>query len=293
VGARNPGLVKFEEGYFERIWGGRKLRTLYGKDLPDDRLVGEAWLLADHPTHESVVAAGPHKGRSLHDLATEDPEGILGTHARLTVHGRFPLLLKLLDATDILSVQVHPDDECARRLGEPDVGKTEMWHVLQADPGSELICGLNRAVTPATFGDAIRDHSVVGLLNRFEVREGTSVLVPSGTVHAIGAGIVLAEIQQNSDLTYRLYDWSRVDADGKGRTLHIDKAIEAIHFDASRSGPALPLGYQIDDAECQVLSACRHFAAERVKVNGHFRRVTQGRSFHILLVVEGELRFLS
>ena len=153
------GLLHFDEGYFDRIWGGQRLATLFGKDIPRDRPMGEAWLVSDHAVHVSTVDEGPHAGRTLRDLLKERPESILGTRAQLTVHGRFPLLLKVLDANDVLSVQVHPDDECAKRLDEPDVGKTEMWHVLHADPGSDLICGLDPGVTGETFQRAVRNGS--------------------------------------------------------------------------------------------------------------------------------------
>lgn len=283
------GLIRFKEQYHERIWGGRRLQELYGKDLPPDKPIGEAWLVSDHPGQESVVANGEHAGRTLHELVERDARALLGSLAGLTVHGRFPLLLKLLDANDVLSVQVHPDDETAKRLGEADVGKTEMWHVLERCPHSELICGLHPSVTRESFlgvtdHDAIRD-----LMVEFEVEPGMSVFVPAGTVHAIGAGIVLAEIQQNSDITYRLYDWGRVGSDGKPRELHVEKALESIRFGSAHGGPSRPLGYKVDGAVRHVLAACRYFAAECVELKGAHRRDTGGRSFHILLGTSGEL----
>ncbi|MBM3290832.1 MAG: mannose-6-phosphate isomerase, partial [Candidatus Hydrogenedentes bacterium] len=226
----NYGILRFHEQYFERIWGGQRLRTLYGKPIPPDKPIGEAWLISDHPSAVSVVADGPHAGRTLHDLIEEDAEALLGPGVKLTPHGRFPLLLKLLDSTDVLSVQVHPDDATAAALGEPDVGKTEMWHVLHADPGAELICGLRPGTTPDQMRAAIASGTLERHLVRFTVKPGDSVYVPAGTVHAIGKGIVLAEIQQNSDLTYRLYDWSRVDASGKARELHVEKGLRATRF---------------------------------------------------------------
>ena len=224
------GILRFHEQYFERIWGGQQLRTLYGKPIPADKPIGEAWLISDHPSAVSVVSEGPHAGRTLHDLVEEDTVALLGSRSKLTPHGRFPLLLKLLDSTDVLSVQVHPDDATAAALGEPDVGKTEMWHILHADPGAELICGLQEGATPSLLRSAIEAGDLERYLVRFPVQPGDSVFVRAGTVHAIGKGIVLAEIQQNSDLTYRLYDWNRVDSAGKPRKLHIDKGIRATDF---------------------------------------------------------------
>jgi mannose-6-phosphate isomerase len=221
---------------------------------------------------------------------------ILGARPRLTPHGRFPLLLKILDARDVLSVQVHPDDACAMQLGEPDVGKTEMWCVLQADPHSELICGLKPDVTPEALTQSIHDGSIERLMQRFEVSAGDSVFVPAGTVHAIGAGVVLAEIQQNSDLTYRLYDWQRVDASGRPRPLHAEKALKAIHFGCRVSG----VGYRVPPgsglqppASSLLLAKCPYFVAEWVQVRGSCERAVQGETFHIVLVIDGPLAFVT
>ena len=283
-------ILRLEERYYERIWGGRKLKTMYGKPIPENVLIGEAWLVSDHPGDESVIAEGPLKGRTLQELIAADPAAFLGGKAKPTPGGRFPLLLKILDSAEHLSVQVHPDDACAERLGEPDVGKTEMWHVLHAEPGSELICGLDPNVARDTFARAIPDGSVETFMNRFNVRPGTTAFVAAGTVHAIGGGIVLAEIQQNSDLTYRIYDWGRVGTDGKPRELHIDKALEAIHFGSPHGGEANPLACRAEDgAERTVLAACRHFAADHIACRGCYKRDTRGDSFHILLAKSGPL----
>ena len=181
------GLLRFQEGFFERVWGGSKLRSLYGKDTADTP-IGESWVISDHSSHESVVSEGRYAGQTLRQLLEADETAILGSRPSLTIHGRFPLLLKILDAADVLSVQVHPDDDAANRLGEPDVGKTEMWHVLQADPGSELICGLEASVTASSLAGAIEDGSIETQMTRFPAAEGTSLFVPAGTVHAICGG---------------------------------------------------------------------------------------------------------
>ena len=187
-------VLRFEEKYFERLWGGDKLKSLFDKDVPEGKPIGEAWLIADHRVHESIIAEGPHQGKTLRQLLETDPERILGTRPQLTFQGRFPLLLKILDAHEVLSVQVHPDDAYARHLGEDDVGKTEMWHVLQADANSELICGLAPSVTPEAFTRAVADGSIEDLMVRLPAREGMSVFVPAGMVHAAGRGVVLVEI---------------------------------------------------------------------------------------------------
>ena len=283
------GLLRFEEAYFERIWGGAKLHTLLGKDTPPDKVIGEAWLVSDHAEHESVVADGAHQGRSLRELVETAPQAVLGSRARRTPDGRFPLLLKLLDSAQSLSVQVHPDDATAKRLGEPDVGKTEMWHVFDADPGSELICGLDPAVGPEEFASSVADGSIERTVTRFNAPAGTTAFVAAGTVHAIGGGILLAEIQQNSNITYRIYDWGRVDTDGNPRELHVEKALEATHFGSPHGGPAHPLAYPQDGATIHVLAACRHFAAELIEIENAFTRPLSGGTFHLVLAKTGAL----
>ncbi|HIJ72514.1 MAG TPA: class I mannose-6-phosphate isomerase [Candidatus Hydrogenedentes bacterium] len=290
MNAAHLGLLRFEERYHERIWGGNRLGTVFGKPIPSDKPIGEAWLVSDHAACESVVASGPHKGKTLRALLEADAPAVLGARAELTIHGRFPLLLKILDAREYLSVQVHPDDACAKSLGEPDVGKTEMWHVLGAERDSELICGLRRSARKESFAQAVGDETIEELMMRFPVQEGTSVFVPSGTVHAIGAGVLLAEIQQNSNLTYRLYDWGRVQADGTMRELHVDKALKAVHFESRHGGAATPLGYDDGGARRTVLAVCRHFAAELIELgSAPWRRATRSASFHILLCRNGTL----
>lgn len=288
--ADHLGLLRFDEGYFERIWGGRKLETLFGKALPPGAPVGEAWLISDHPEYESRVVEGPQKGRSLRDLMVAEGPRLLGTRAKPTPFGRFPLLLKLLDAVEVLSVQVHPDDATALRLGEPDAGKTEMWRVFQADPDAVLYCGLEPGVTPERFLAGVKDNTLDRLVRRFPARAGMSIFVNAGTVHAIGAGLVIAEIQQNSNLTYRSYDWGRVDAAGKPRELHIEKSLAATSFDDGHTGPAVPLGYDVPGGRIGVLAACPYFAAHEITVRGRVERDTRSESFHMLLAGTGSAK---
>ena len=280
-------LLRFRDAYFERIWGGHKLAAVLGKDSPPDKVIGEDWLVVDHAEHESVVAEGPLAGTTLRELVERDAAALLGTRAELTPHGRFPLLLKLIDAAQALSVQVHPDDAAAERLREPDVGKTERGHVFDADPGSELICGLEPDADAEAFARAIEEGAPERLMRRFEALEGTTAFVPAGTVHAIGGGLLLSEIQQNSNITYRVFDWNRVGADGKPRELHVDKALAVTHFGSSHAGPARPLAYEINGARVEVLAACGYFAAELLHLDGEVERDTRGDSFRILLAKQG------
>ncbi|MBL7647542.1 MAG: class I mannose-6-phosphate isomerase [Candidatus Hydrogenedentes bacterium] len=282
-------LIQFDPAFFERIWGGHRFASLPGFDAPRNVPLGEAWLISDHPAHESRVSNGAWRGQTLHDLVLSSPDYLLGTHAAPTIHGRFPLLLKILDAAEVLSVQVHPDDEDAIRLGEPDVGKTEMWHVLAAEPDSALICGLDPAVTPEQFQVAVEDGTIQEFMKSIPAVPGTTAFVSAGTVHAIGAGILLAEIQQNSDITYRIYDWDRTDAHGRARELHLDKAAQVTRFGLSHPGASRPLGYHLDGAEVSVLGACKYFVNELISLDGAFRRDTGGRSFHIVMPRDGEM----
>lgn len=284
-------ILAFHEMYVPRMWGGTRLSRVYGKPTPKSEPIGEAWLIADHAECESVVKGGGHAGRTLRDLLRTDARAILGRRAQLTIHGRFPLLLKLLDAGDKLSIQVHPDDEAAIRLKEPDVGKTEMWYVIEGGPDSELYCGMPPELDAAAFDAERRAGRLGQRLTRIAAHPDTAVFVHAGTVHAIGGGCLIAEIQQNSDLTYRIDDWGRVQPDGTPRELHIDKAMQVIHFGSRHAGAAKPLEYEYEGAQVQVLAACRYFVAERVTLASEATFETRGDSFQLCLGLEESSRF--
>lgn len=281
-------ILTFQEHYVRRMWGGDNLAHVFGKTIPNEP-IGEAWLIADHPQHTSIINRGPDTGRTLHDLLQRDPESILGTRAALTIHERFPLLLKLLDAQDKLSIQVHPDDEIATQLGEPDVGKTEMWHVLQADPGATLYCGMPESMTASTVESCIADGTISQQLTTITALPDMSIFVPAGTVHAIGEGCLLAEIQQNSDLTYRMDDWGRVENDGTPRELHLEKAKVATKYPNTHPGPMPNIDYQTENASIRILAACNYFATEEIQLNGVCTSLDRGETFQILLAKSGNL----
>ncbi len=221
--------LKFRSIYKERLWGGRTLHTLFDKDLPRDVKIGESWELADLPDDKSVVANGPLAGRTLRDVVLEYTEAMTGqTDFPLP----FPLLIKLLDAQDVLSVQVHPDLATCQKTGQGDP-KTECWYVIHAAPGACIYKGMVPGVSETQFKEAIENGTVEDLLIKCPVQAGECHFLPTGTVHAIGAGLLIAEIQQPSDTTYRVFDWNRVDDRGQGRELHIDRAVDSIHFDSS------------------------------------------------------------
>ena len=211
----------------ERVWGGRKLERLYGKPLPAVSPVGESWEISDRPGDVSIVAQGPLAGWDLHSLIEKFGRELTGK-ARLCA-GRFPLLIKILDARERLSLQVHPPAGKAASLGgEP---KTELWYVAEAEPGAELYVGLKRGCTREEFTRRIHDGTVEHCFHRARVRAGDVMFLPSGRVHALGAGLVIFEIQQNSDTTYRVFDWNRLGLDGKARPLHIEQSLASIDFE--------------------------------------------------------------
>jgi mannose-6-phosphate isomerase len=217
---------KFHPIFKERVWGGRNLETLYHKDIPQHRAIGESWEISDRPGDASVIANGPLAGKDLRWLMENHERDLIGD-AR-SQNGLFPLLIKILDARDKLSLQVHPPAHKAAELGGDP--KTEMWHITQAAPGAELYVGLKQGVTRQEFEQKIKDGTVADCFHRVPVKAGDTMFLPSGRVHAIGAGLVIFEIQQNSDTTYRVFDWNRVGTDGKPRELHIPQSLTSIDF---------------------------------------------------------------
>lgn len=219
--------LTFHPVFKERVWGGRSLEKLYGKALPPGVPIGESWEISDRPGDASVIANGPLAGKDLRWAMEHHQRDLLGDMK--PQNGRFPLLIKILDAREKLSLQVHPPARKAAELGgEP---KTEMWYITQAEPGAELYVGLRRGVTREEFGEKIQTGDVVDCFHRVPVKAGDAMFLPSGRVHAIGAGLVLFEIQQNSDTTYRVFDWNRVGLDAKPRELHVAQSLASIDFD--------------------------------------------------------------
>lgn len=224
--------LTFQPIFKERVWGGRNLARLYAKALPPDVPIGESWEISDRPGDVSVIANGPLAGKDLHWLMEHHAEEVLGK-ARAQ-KGRFPLLIKILDARETLSLQVHPpESEAARLGGEP---KTELWHITNAVPGAKLFVGLRSGVTRAEFERRIQDGSVAECLHRVPVGKGDTMFLPSGRVHAIGADLVLFEIQQNSDTTYRVFDWNRKGLDGAPRELHVAQSLASIDWEDFEPG---------------------------------------------------------
>jgi mannose-6-phosphate isomerase len=239
---RDPKLypLTFIPALRDYVWGGRRLETMYNRTLPPG-VVAESWEISGHPAAPTFADAGFWEGVPLPAILDALGQELAGTSAGWALErNRFPLLVKLLDAQEDLSLQVHPDDEYARIHENGELGKAEVWYFLNVDPGTRLILGLRPEVTRETFCEGLRSGRLAELLNYVPIRPGQAVPVPTGTVHALLAGTVATEIQQNSDLTYRVYDWGRVGADGIPRPLHIEKALEVIHFGSPLRGAATP-----------------------------------------------------
>ena len=209
----------------ERIWGGRRLESRFGKQLPQNTRIGESWEIVDRPEAQSIVARGPLKGKALHELWIEDRAWIFG---EIPDTPQFPLLIKLLDAHETLSLQVHPPEQLAGKLGgEP---KTEFWYVAATDPGAELLLGFREPIQRDQFESTLREGTAADYVHKIGVKPGDAAFLPAGRLHAVSAGNLLIEIQQNSDTTYRVFDWNRVDDKGKPRQLHIEQALQCIDF---------------------------------------------------------------
>lgn len=274
----------FQPIFKDRVWGGRNLERLYGKKLPAGKPIGESWEVTDRPEGVSVVAEGPLAGKDLRWLMENHREELLGKHDKSE---RFPLLIKLLDAEEKLSVQVHPPAHSAKSLGgEP---KTEMWYIADAKPGAELYAGLREGATREEFEKRIQDGTVADCIHRVPVQAGDVMFLPSGRVHAIGAGLVIFEIQQNSDTTYRVFDWNRTGLDGKPRELHIKESLASIDFQDyapnligskySRN-PTLAVRYLVENPLFKV-DAC--------KVKRGQRFYLRSDTFQILAILKGAL----
>jgi mannose-6-phosphate isomerase len=265
----------------EYLWGGRRLAEL-GKPLEGGAHYAESWEIVDHGADQSVVAAGPLRGTTLHELVVRHGAALFGRHHP---QRQFPLLFKLLDCQRTLSVQVHPNDAQAARLDPPDLGKTEAWVVLAAEPGSRIYAGLRPGVDRALVERKLAAGEVDQCLHQFEPKPGDCVLIEAGTVHALGAGLLVAEIQQASDTTYRLFDWNRLDRDGKPRPLHVRESLETVDY---ARGPVNPRPPQpTAQPHVERLAACDKFVLDRWSFEQPQCFAVEDR-FHILAMIEGE-----
>jgi mannose-6-phosphate isomerase len=278
----NAYPLQFKPEMKERVWGGRALGQ-FGFDLPDGP-TGEAWTIADHPNGTSTVINGELAGRGLDEVRALYGAQWFGSKFTAQTSARFPLLIKLLDCNDDLSVQVHPKDDYSR-LPAGELGKTEMWYVLDAKPGAKIICGLKSDWTRESLEAAIAEHRIMDCMHEVTVEVGDCFYIPAGTLHALCAGVLVAEIQQNSDTTYRLYDYNRPGLDGKPRELHIEDSLNVINYE--NAGASRKTTQVAAPNSWLTLVESPYFVTEKAEVQGAWSQSTTPESFIILIVATG------
>lgn len=260
--------MKFKPLLKERIWGGRKLESVFGKKLPKDKLIGESWELSAVDGDVSVISNGRLSGNNLQEMVEVYMGDIVGDKVYAKYGEEFPLLIKLIDAADVLSIQVHPDDELAA-IRHNAYGKTEMWYVVDCDDDAELYVGFNKNVSEEEYVNHLQKGTLADILNKVNVKPGDAFFIPAGAIHAIGRGILIAEIQQTSDITYRVFDWNRVDADGNARELHTELALDAIDF---LSHPKYNVTVEAKVNDIVEIVSCDYFTTNIVSVSGSMER---------------------
>ena len=265
----------------ERIWGGTKLKTEFNKNITSD-ITGESWELSTVKGDVSVISNGKYEGKSLNELISEFPEEVLGAKIHEKFGTEFPLLFKFIDAREDLSIQVHPNDELAKERHN-SFGKTEMWYVMQADEGARIVVGFKENSSKEEYVENLENKSLLSILKEVPVKAGDVFFLETGTIHAIGAGIVIAEIQQTSDITYRVYDWDRVDAEGKSRELHIDLALDAINYNTTDTEKI----YSKEENKSNPVVNCPYFITNYFPVNGAVSVEKSGDSFTVYMCMEG------
>ncbi|MDY2847584.1 MAG: mannose-6-phosphate isomerase, class I [Oscillospiraceae bacterium] len=275
-----PMLLK--PAFKDYIWGGTRLRDDFGKDCDYDK-VAESWELSCHKDGQSTIANGEFAGLTLSDYIEKAGRSVLGSDCEK--FESFPILIKLIDAKDNLSVQVHPDNDYAMRV-EGEYGKTEMWYVVDCDEGATLLYGFKHEISKDEFAQRIADNTLLEVTNAVPVKKGDVFFIQSGTLHAIGKGILIAEIQQNSNTTYRIYDYGRVGKDGKPRELHVEKAKDVTNLCPAKAYPETPVE-QHDGYDIKLLSSCEYFTTYRVNVDSKAEFEADEKSFNSILVLEG------
>ncbi|MFV5702359.1 type I phosphomannose isomerase catalytic subunit [Flavobacterium sp. XS2P12] len=265
----------------ERIWGGEKLKTVLNKPITS-KITGESWELSTVEGDVSVVANGQWKGKSLTALINECPNEILGTEVHARFGKQFPLLFKYLDAREDLSIQVHPNDDLAKKRHN-SFGKTEMWYIMQADDDARIIVGFKEKSNANDYLESLTTKTLLSILDDVQVESGDVFFLETGTVHAIGAGLVVAEIQQTSDITYRLYDFDRVDANGNTRELHVDSALDAINYNTVETKK----DYIKNVNESNEVVDCPYFTTNFLPLDGEITVSKSGKTFTVYMCVKG------
>ncbi|MCH5325290.1 MAG: class I mannose-6-phosphate isomerase [Eubacterium sp.] len=277
-------ILKLKAPCKDYLWGGNRLREEYGKVSDSDK-IAESWELSCHKDGESVIDGGAYDGKTLKEYLAENKAALGSACDRFEY---FPILIKLIDAKDNLSVQVHPDNEYAMRV-EGEYGKTEMWYIVDCNEGAQLIYGFKDKVSREEFERRIKDNTLLEITNNVPVHKGDVFYIEAGTLHAIGSGILIAEIQQNSNTTYRVYDYGRVGADGKPRQLHIDKAVDVTATEPPKYDTK-PKGERtaIEGGACTLLASCEYFNVNKYEVSGTVKLTASEKSFNSVLVLDGE-----
>jgi mannose-6-phosphate isomerase len=276
--------LQFDPILKERIWGGEKLKTVLNKSITS-QITGESWELSTVEGDVSIVSNGVLKGKSLTELIENHPEEVLGIAVYKKFGKQFPLLFKYLDAKTDLSIQVHPNDALAKKRHN-SFGKTEMWYIMQADENARIIVGFNEKSNAKEYVAHLENKTLLDLLEEVNVKTGDVFFLETGTVHAIGAGLVVAEIQQTSDITYRLYDFDRVDADGNLRELHIDLALEAINYNKVETHKT----YSKETNKSNVMVNCHYFTTNYFPLDGTVKVSKTSESFRVYMCTEGTFR---
>ncbi|MDR0954557.1 MAG: class I mannose-6-phosphate isomerase [Rikenellaceae bacterium] len=278
--------LKFEPIYKERVWGGEKLRMRYDRIYPADKRIGESWEISGLQDDVSVVSNGSLAGNELNELIEIYMGDLVGERVYNRYGEEFPVLVKLLDTKELLSIQVHPDNAlAAQRHGA--YGKTEMWYVMEADPGSYFYLGFNRDLSQQEFLQRVAEHTLTEVMNRFEPKVGEIFFVPAGTIHSIGPGLVIVEVQQTSDITYRVYDWDRKESSGQSRELHTELALDALDY-SRYEDPTLPCPKEKNHAA--PVKHCADFVTNLIQLDGRMERdYLNLDSFVIYVCLQGEV----
>lgn len=276
--------LKFRPILKERLWGGTKLKEVFGKPIESD-ITGESWELSTVKGDISVIANGSLEGKSLQELIDSNAEELLGKSVVERFGKEFPILIKFIDAKQDLSIQLHPNDALAKERHD-SFGKTEMWYIMDADPKAELIVGFNKDVTKEEYAESISNDTLLDLLNYEQVKEGDTFFINTGKIHAIGAGVMLAEIQQTSDVTYRVFDFNRKDKDGNLRELHTELALDAVDYEKKDD---FKVSYGNNKNEVNTMVDCPYFKTNFIEVTENLELdTTQRDSFTIFMCVGGE-----
>lgn len=280
--------LKFHPILKEKIWGGNKLHTFLGKQS-NSKTIGESWELSDVDGDTSIVSNGTLKNKTLKELIILYGTELLGHKNKAQFGDKFPLLIKFIDAKQDLSIQLHPNDMLAAERHN-SFGKTEMWHVMQADEDANLIVGFNQKITPTKYLKHLKDKTLTEILNFDNVKKGDTYFIEVGRVHAIGAGVVLAEIQQTSDITYRVYDWDRVDDQGNERELHNDLAIDAIDFNMKDD---FRITYSKTKNQSNKMVSCQYFTTNYFQIDSELEKENNFDSFVIYICVDGQAELVT